>query len=116
MPAPLIWTNMVGISTINRSQGVTITWGGGSAGTFVVIRGSSATGAPANLRVDFACAAPVTAGAFTVPPSILLAMPPTGSADLVVYNVTIPTHFSATGLDLGTAYAEIGTKIAVAYQ
>ena len=116
MPAPIIWTNMGGISNVNRSQGVTVTWSGGSPGTFVVIRGSASTAAPANDLVAFACAAPVTAGTFTVPPSVLLAIPPTGTGDLVVYNVTIPTHFSATGLDLGTAFAEIGTKIRVAYQ
>ncbi len=116
MPAPIIWTNMIGISSIDRSKGVTVTWGSGSPGTFVVIQGAASTGAPANHTVDFACAAPVTAGTFTVPPSVLLAMPPAATGTLVVYNVTIPTHFSATGLDLGTAFAEIGTKITVAYK
>src|SRR5260370_29495513 len=104
------------ISRIVRSEGVRVTWGCGSPGMVVLVQGADSRGAAANHTVDFACAAPVTAGTCTVPPSVLLAMPPAATGTLVVYNVTIPTHFSATGLDLGTAFAEIATKITVAYK
>lgn len=116
MPAPIIWTNSSGISTIDRSRGVTVTWSGGSPGTFVVIQGSAMVPLPANHTVSFACAAPVNSGQFMIPPSVLLAMPTTGTGQLVVYNVTFPAPFSATGLDLGAVIAEISSKITVAYQ
>ena len=114
MPAPIVWTNMNRISTINRSQGVNVTWSGGAPGTFVVIQGSSST-PPATAVTTFACAAPVNSGQFSVPPSLLSAMP-AGSGDLVVRNVTFPVPFSASGLDLGTVFAEISWKLRVAYQ
>ena len=116
MPAPILWTNSSAISTIDRSQGVLVTWSGGSAGTFVVIQGSAMGPAPANETVSFACAAPVNSGQFMIPPSVLLALPTTGTGQLLVYNVTFPQPVSATGLDLGTVFAEIGSKAAVAYR
>jgi uncharacterized protein (TIGR03437 family) len=115
LPAPVSWTNMSGISTVNRAQGVTVTWRGAAPGTFVVVRGSASTGAPSNNNVSFACAAPATAGTFTVPASVLLAVP-AKTGDLSLETITIPVNFTATGLDKGTAYAEVRTKIQVTYQ
>jgi uncharacterized protein (TIGR03437 family) len=112
---PLVWTNMNQLGTVNRSQGATVTWSGGSPGTFVVVRGSVAVAPGANSSVDYACAAPVSAGQFTIPPSLLLAIP-VGAGDLILNNVSFPTTFSAPGLDAGIVFAEIGTKIAVSYQ
>lgn len=115
LPSPVIWTNMSALPNINRSQGVTVTWGGGSPGEFVVIQGSAVVPAPTNHKVEFYCAAPVSAGTFTVPPSILLALPPV-TGDLGVTSVTIPSRFSAPGLDLGAVFAQVGTKVPVTYQ
>jgi hypothetical protein len=107
---------MSGISSVNRTQGVTVTWSGGSPGTFVVIDGAATTPAPASQTVSFSCAAPVSAGQFTIPPWVLMAVPAAGNGQLVVRNVTFPTSFSATGLDLGAVFAEIGWKITLPYQ
>lgn len=115
VPPPLVWTNMNGISTINKSQGVTVTWSGGSPGTFVVIQGEAKITPTATQTVAFACAASVDSGQFTIPPSLLLAMP-VGNGDLLVNNVTFPAPFSAPGLDLGSVYGEIGWNIPVSYQ
>lgn len=115
MPTPIVWTNMTALSTISRSGGATVTWSGGSPGTFVVIQGSAMQPAPANQTVAFACAAPVNAGQFTIPPSLLLAMPAV-AGQLGVYNVTFPAPFTAPGLDLGAAFAEVDWKISVMYQ
>ena len=112
---PVVWTNMNSLSAINRAQGATVTWTGGVAGTFVAIQGSAVGPAPDNTNVAFSCAAPVSAGRFTIPPSLLLAVP-AGTGKLVVNTVTIPRNFTASGLDLGIAFAQVGTNIPVAYQ
>ncbi|HCC57287.1 MAG TPA: hypothetical protein DEQ47_08470 [Solibacterales bacterium] len=115
MPPPLTWTNMGGISTINRSQGVTVTWSGGSPGTFVMLLGAARISSTSNAAVSFACAASLNSGQFTIPPSLLLAVP-AGTGQLILYNVTAPAPFSAPGLDLGAAFAEVGWNIPVMYQ
>jgi uncharacterized protein (TIGR03437 family) len=112
---PLVWTNMNQLAMVNRAQGATVTWSGGSPGTFVVIRGTVAVAPGANSSVSYACAAPVSAGRFTIPPSLLLAIP-VGMGDLVLNNVSIPTTFSASGLDAGIVFGQIGTNIPVSYQ
>jgi len=112
---PIVWTNMGSLSAINKAQGATVTWTGGLAGTFVAIQGSVAGPAPDNTNVAFSCAAPASAGKFTIPPSLLLAIP-AGIGKLVVNTVTVPSTFTASGLDLGLVYAQVGTNIPVTYQ
>jgi hypothetical protein len=41
---------------------------------------------------------------------------PAGTGQLILYNVTVPAPFSAPGLDLGAAFAEVGWNIPVMYQ
>ena len=115
LPAPLTWTNMNGIFGVNRSQGVTLTWNGGGPGTFVTILGSAKVAPTSTSVVSFACAAPVNAAQFTIPPSVLLAMP-SGNGQLILYNTAFPTHFSAPGLDAGSVFAQVGWNIPVVYQ
>jgi len=112
---PIVWTNTGSLSAINRAQGATVTWTGGSPGTFVAIQGSVAGPAPDNTNVAFSCAAPANAGLFTIPASLLLALP-AGTGKLVVDTVTIPRTFTASGLDLGIVFAQVGINIPVTYQ
>ncbi|MGB7758933.1 MAG: hypothetical protein WBL61_03835 [Bryobacteraceae bacterium] len=104
-PNPLIWTNPSAAAAITRAQGVTIDWTGGDADTYVQIAGSAST---VGATVYFTCDAPVGAGTFTVPPSVLLALPVAGGG-ITVGNFTNPVSFSATGLDFGfaTAYTSV---------
>jgi hypothetical protein len=60
------------------------------------------------LATSFTCSAPSSAGTFSVPPAVLLALPPTAASDglvsasyLAVSNYTLPQSFSATRLDAG---------------
>jgi hypothetical protein len=104
-------TNLNSLASINRSQAVTVTWTGGYAGGVVQITGSA--GAPA---VKFLCYAPTSAGQFTVPPSILLAMPP-GPGSVVVSNATAASPVTASGLDIGIAAGVYGAnKVATTYK
>jgi uncharacterized protein (TIGR03437 family) len=109
---PLVWSNMSSISSVVRANGMTVTWQFGTSGTYVVIGGSSSAN---GLTVSFTCSAAVSAGQFTVPSAVLLALP-VGSGTLLVENSTNPVTFTATGLDFGYAFASTGFQINVPYQ
>ena len=103
---PVVWSNMSSITSVNRAQGVTVTWTGGAANTFVNIAGGSSSSS-AGLTVSFTCVAPVAAGTFTVPSYILLALP-AGSGNLGVAGETAIQTFAATGLDYGYLFGSSG--------
>jgi len=114
-PAPLDWTNQNSIGTINRSQGLQLTWTGGDADGVVAIRGSSfaAAGAPTPVT-SFVCSVPASAQQFTVPASILQALP-AGAGTLTIENQSALQPISATGLDIGYAFASALLTINTAY-
>ncbi len=78
MPPPFAWTNQSSITTVNRANGVTVTWTGGDPAGYVTIAGQSilAGTAATTVVVGFTCTARVSDGAFTVPPIVLLPLPP----------------------------------------
>lgn len=125
----LVWSELNSISTINRSQGVTVHWTGGADGTYVVITGTSlALNGTSGLIGIFSCTAPVSAKQFTVPASVLLALPASAGetidgvtinvgSSLSVSNYSNPQPFSADKLDFGTVSAYVGSSTAnVTYQ
>ena len=125
IPAALVWTNQDGISTVNRSNGLPITWTGGDPAGFVDITGSSSTGLSLTTFVSasFTCRAKVSDGNFTVPPLVLLSLPPSGSisgftipGSLSVGATSTPKTFTATGLDYGVASASQFISKSVTYQ
>ena len=95
--ATLNVTNQAALASVTRAQGATVTWSGGFASGFVQISGSA--GAPA---LKFFCYTPTSAGQFTIPPSILLAVPP-GPGSINVSDTTSVQTISASSLDLGLA-------------
>jgi uncharacterized protein (TIGR03437 family) len=105
--APLSLTNRAALQTITRSQGATVTWSGGFPNGDVQV--NSGVGGPFG-TLRFYCHAPSSAGQLTIPPSILLAMPP-GGGTLVVTNYTAPQTVSASGLDVGLAAGTVLFKL-----
>jgi uncharacterized protein (TIGR03437 family) len=106
IPAPLVWTNQTGITSVDRSQGVTVTWSGGDPNTYVSISGSSVLGANSQGGAYFNCSAPVSAGKFTIPSAVLESLPASESATtgsfLRVENRTNGRNFSVAGVvDIG---------------
>ena len=95
VPSNFAWTNSTALATVDR-QGATFTWSGGSGAAFVSI-GGVASGGP---TAYFNCQAPISAGQFTIPSSVLLAMP-AGPGTLFVEVVGSQQTFSAPGLDWG---------------
>jgi hypothetical protein len=111
LPArPFTWTNQLTTPglTIDRSQGYTIKWTGGTPGTLVtIIGGSIPITTNFTLATSFRCDVPVEAGEFTIPPFALLNLVPTGTSGGLTYmgnlslSNTVMTPFKAPGLDIG---------------
>ncbi len=115
IPAEATWTNLPSLAAITRSQGFTVTWTPNSTTGFVTVHGTSPT-ADGSITQTFECAAPVSAGQLTVPPSLLLAMPASNGGQLVLYTYALPVTFTAPGLDAGFVVGEINTTIATAFK
>jgi hypothetical protein len=125
LPPPLTWTNKNGLTSLDRTQDLTVTWSGGLADKeFVLIVGLSANQATAG----FLCTEKVSAGQFTVPAWVLSNLP--ASATFTQGNQSIPAgllgvgtapltnvgRFTATGLDFGVLTYEQATVNLVSYQ
>ncbi len=96
------WTNSAAVTTINRSQGVDVTWKGGNPGSLVYISGDVTYNKTA---IGFSCTEKVEAGHFTVPTYILMALP-AGSGSIGMENqFSVP--LVASGLDGATAIGDV---------
>jgi uncharacterized protein (TIGR03437 family) len=129
MPPALTWTNQSSLTQVDRTKGLTVTWSGGDPNGIVTISGSSPlTVAPDSFTVSFSCTERTDAGTFTVPPFVLLALPPSPEINagfggnhpvpgpLSVGTTTPLTTFKANGLDLGVATASYVNNAQVFYQ
>jgi hypothetical protein len=96
----LNWTNQSAAVTVDRTQGLLVTWTGGNPGTYVVIGGTS-TSTASGVIAGFGCRVAAEAGQFAVPSYILLGLP-AGSGGVNVQN-DIFSALSATGLDAPSA-------------
>jgi hypothetical protein len=105
-PPPIAWTNAANITSVNRSQGVTVTWTGGDPNGFVYVSGNSIL-AQGNGAM-FTCTAQASAGTFTVPPMVTTALPASSSGTLTLMGVSAPVSFTAPGIDIGLATASSG--------
>jgi len=92
----LNWTNQSAAVTVDRTQGLLVTWTGGNPGTYVVIGGTS-TSTASGAIAGFGCRVAAEAGQFTVPSYILQGLP-AGSGGVNVQNDIFST-LSAAGLD-----------------
>jgi uncharacterized protein (TIGR03437 family) len=90
-----------GLSPVVRSKGVTVNWIGGAPNSIVEIDGESATDGTFTNGAIFACFAPASAGTFTIPPSVLYALPAGSNAALIFNSVVNGPSFTAKGLDAG---------------
>ncbi len=90
---------------VNRANGMTLTWTGGSSKYYVEIDASSsilAADSTDTLTGVVQCLVPSTLGTFSIPASALLALP-AGSSGQVDFKPSLnPITFSADGLDYGS--------------
>jgi uncharacterized protein (TIGR03437 family) len=115
LPNPLLaWTNQSAGATINRAQGVTVTWTGGTPGSYVIIMGNSSdqnTGA----NGSFTCITNQSALSFDVPDYVTGTLP-AGTGTLSVENIASYGTFTATGLDFGISFGFNSIQINSTYQ
>ncbi|MBI1787473.1 MAG: hypothetical protein HYR60_07975 [Acidobacteria bacterium] len=82
----LTWTNPSAAATVDKTQGLLVTWTGGNPGAYVAITGTS-TSTGLGLVAGYTCLAPVEAGQFTVPSYILLGLPAGNGGTLLQNNI-----------------------------
>ena len=125
MPAPLQWTNQTAVTTaaIDRTKPLLLTWTGGAAGSYAFITGTSTSVTSTTVaEATFVCIAPISAGQFSVPPSVLLSLPVSGAtlgsstSILLLGTSSNPQSFTAPGLDIGYFIATSATGGTVSFQ
>jgi uncharacterized protein (TIGR03437 family) len=106
IPEPLVWAEAETIRTVERAQGLTLTWKGGDPDGIISFNGTSAT---REVGASFTCSERVSAGRFTIPPIVLLSLPSVEGGALAI-SASTENRFTAPGLD--TAYVSFSTATA----
>jgi uncharacterized protein (TIGR03437 family) len=121
IPQPLTWNNRNQLTTLDRTQPLTISWTGGDTGQEIAVVGVGED-LPTNSSAVFKCVALPGASSLTVPPDLLSNLPATRGNPLqskdIIYLVTLAgtslQKLGAKGLDQGsTAYFYINGKTVV---
>ncbi len=112
----LSWANQAAAASIDKGQGLTVTWTGGNPGTYVAITGTAvpANSGGAGPAAGFTCLARAEEGRFTVPPYILLALP-SGPGGAEIQNI-IYSSLSASGIDIGLALGNVTHSVNSTYR
>jgi hypothetical protein len=116
LPTPPNWSNQSSLGTVTLANGLTINWGGVLGNNAILIEGVSATDKTLTNGAAFSCAAPASAGTFTVPPAVLLALPAGSYGTLYFKPAITPLGFTASGLSLGYVTSNLLTAIPTAFQ
>jgi uncharacterized protein (TIGR03437 family) len=114
---PLIWINLGSVTAVTRSQGVVVNWVDSTSGPLndIEIRGGlTTTAGGTTVPVGFVCHAPVTAGSFAIPPSILMALP-AGSGTLSVAHIFSAIYPANGPFDLFQATGRVVVSQNVTY-
>jgi uncharacterized protein (TIGR03437 family) len=96
------WTNPTAVTTVTRTNGLTVTWPATTAIPYIEIDGASPTDSSFLNGSLFSCTVSANAGTFTVPATTLLALPTGPYLEVLFKPVLPPTTFSANGLELGS--------------
>ncbi len=103
------WTNRAAITTVPRSQSLTITWEPGLNVFGVVAISAQSLSVPKKVASSLTCYAAALPGSFTIPAYILSAMVESDTGPLMVEStgsisfsgISRPARFEAPGIDLG---------------
>ena len=110
--SPASGTNAV----VSRAAGFTLTWNGGTSDSFIQIDGQSATDPSNTNGASFSCVVSATAGTFTIPPSVLMALPAGSIGGWDFKPGLFPVTFSASGLNLSFIQVNYDTPILTTLQ
>ncbi|HLK19061.1 MAG TPA: hypothetical protein VKT81_08895 [Bryobacteraceae bacterium] len=104
------------VSSIDRSQPLTIKWTGGTSGSTVTMSvvSSLAPGPNGSIGSVIFCYADGSAGTFTIPAALLSALPPSFTdangnpqGTIEVFETIYGPSFTASGLDVTTTFSEM---------
>jgi hypothetical protein len=120
IPPFVRWTNSNTFSglAIDRTKGLTVNWtGGGSDPTnYVLVHGDTGFGGQGgNSDIQFDCAAPATAGQFTVPPAVLSAFP-VEPGGLLQVGTSSTQIIAVPGFDGGLILATDAASVGVSWK
>lgn len=120
LPSPFNWTNRDQLTTVDRTQPLTLSWSGAPNGETMEIFGENSDLAT-NSSAAFYCVAPAGATSFTVPPQVLGFIPatrpnPLGSTSIIFLISSTTSAFTAQGLNVGVAAATYKTGKTVVFQ
>jgi uncharacterized protein (TIGR03437 family) len=118
VPQQVTWSNQTAVSSnpIVRTNPLTITWSGGDSNGYVDIQGYVPNVSGTTYTVAFECAAPTSAGQFTVPSSVLLAMP-AGQGQFLVNTYAIATSLGTVpGFNFALDGSEFQAEVPVVFQ
>lgn len=101
---------------VTRASGVTFTWSGGAANYILQITGNSATDDTQTNGATFACAVAAGANTFTIPASVLLALPPGNFGGMDFQPVSPYGTFPASGLNLSFIQMRYETGILTTFK
>jgi uncharacterized protein (TIGR03437 family) len=116
IPISPVWSNQSSLANVTRANGLTFTWSGGTANNWVYVGGLSATDSTHTNGASFGCLVEGSAGAVTVPPAVLLALPAGNYGTLQFEPTIFPVGFTASGLTFGSAIANLKTVISTVFQ
>jgi uncharacterized protein (TIGR03437 family) len=111
-----VWTNQTGLTSIDRTGPITVAWTGGDPGGWIEIAGI--TTPDFSNGGAFRCLASASDQKFTIPPSVLLNLPPAAQSAFSMLSVqpVSSAPFTASGLDTGIVTAAIANLLVVQYQ
>jgi uncharacterized protein (TIGR03437 family) len=98
IPDIITWSTLGDVSSIDRTQALNMVWSGGDPAGYVQVNAAASVLNASALSVGVTCVAPVTANQMSIPPAMLLALPPNGGGALTVKQVSGPT-ISIPGAD-----------------
>ena len=105
-PTPSLLTPARANLTLNRAQGLTVTWNPNGSNGQVEIQLSAKDSFNVS-TVNVICTAPASAGTFTIPPYATLALPTTSNAEFRFqpgdHGPAAQSEFTASGLSFGIA-------------
>lgn len=109
-PPPIVWTDQTTITTVNRSQGLTVNWTGSDPYSFVLIEASTTSSDNFDLSVDVSvtCTARASDRTFTIPAYLLSAMPATpslGAGLLRIQGISSRALSMGSGVGFGMIHA-----------
>lgn len=83
---------------VSRSSGLTVTWTGGLPNQYISLLGYNSTDNSGTVGASFQCVAAAVDGTFTIPPSVLMALPPGNFGGLAFHATLAPVNLTGTGL------------------